>query len=247
MFLPESHPEKEYCLQKRIEMKKDDRRARILKLLEEKASLKQNIYATTVEAFAHFKKCMKEMASNFSDEMASKDDRVVVEFKDRGALHCELRVAGDLLIFIMHTNVFEFDKSHPIWKSSQIREDESRSFCGMIMVYNFLNDSFKFNRVNDVGYLIGRIFINKDKNYFVDGKKQLGFMHNEFFTNKLEDTEVNAILESAILYCLEFDLYTPPFDTFKEITVNEMTESSNMMQISTGKRLGFRFQSEDLG
>jgi len=226
-------------------MKKEDRHLEIIKLLEEKASLKQDIYQNTLEVFSNFKKCMKEMAADFSKEMAEKDDRVVIEFKDKGALHCELRVAGDLLIFIMHTNIFEFDRTHPIWKSSNIKEDESRSFCGMIMVYNFLNDSFKFNRINDVGYLIGRIFINKDQHYFVDGKKRLGFMHNEYFKAKAGDKEVKAIIESTILYCLEFDLFTPPFETFKEITVNEMTESSNMMQISTGKRLGFRFQSED--
>ncbi len=228
-------------------MKKESPRERIMKLLDKKASLKQTIYHNTIDVFGHFKKCLKQMAEDFTKEMAGKDDRVVVEFKDKGAHHCELRVAGDLLIFVMHTNVFEFDKSHAIWKSSNVKEDETRSYCGMIMVYNFLNDSFKYSRVTDVGYLIGRIFVNKDKHYFVDGKKQLGFMHNEFFTTKVTDKEVSAIVESAVLYCLEFDLFTPPFETFKEITVNEMLEASNMMQMQTGKRLGFRFQSEDLG
>lgn len=228
-------------------MTKSTPQDRILKLLEEKASLKQTIYHNTIEIFENFKSTIKAMAEEFGKVMATKDERVVIEYKDRGAHHCELRVAGDLLIFIMHTNVFEFDRSHAVWKSSYVKKDENRSFCGMIMIYNFLNDSFKYNRANDVGYLIGRIFINKDKHYFVDGKKQLGFMHNEFFSKAMTPEEIRAIVQSAILYCLEFDLYTPPFETFREITVNEMLEASNMMQIKTGKRLGFRFQSEDLG
>ncbi|MCC7302312.1 MAG: hypothetical protein IT233_06700 [Bacteroidia bacterium] len=228
-------------------MTKKSHSDRILKLLEEKASLKQTIYHNTIEVFDHFKMAIKAMAEEYSKIMVLKDERVIVEYKDRGAHHCEMRVGGDLLIFIMHTNVFEFDRSHPIWKSSYIKKDENRSFCGMIMVYNFLSDSFKYNRSNDVGYLIGRVFINKDKHYFVDGKKQLGFMHNEFFSAPIADAEIRSIIESAVLYCLEFDLYTPPFETFREITVNEMLEASNMMQIKTGKRLGFKFQSEDLG
>jgi len=32
----------------------------------------------------------------------------------------------------------------------------------MISIYNFLSDSFKFNRVNDIGYLIARVFTNKE-------------------------------------------------------------------------------------
>ena len=44
-----------------------------------------------------------------------------------------------------------------------------RTYCGVINMYNFLSDSFKYNRENDLGYLIGRMFINKE-NTFVEGK-----------------------------------------------------------------------------
>ncbi len=228
-------------------MTKNKVKEKIFKLLKEKASLKQDIFGNTVKTFAEFKNILKSLATELSKEVTAKDKRVLIEFKDKDPHQCELRVAGDLLIFYMHTNVFEFDKSHPIWKSSYVKEDESRSYCGMIMVYNFLSDSFKYNRTADVGYLVGRIFINKDLHFYVDGKKQLGFLHNDFVSSNIGTAEITSIIESAILYCLEFDLFTPPFDTLKEVTVNEILEASNAMQIKTGKRLGFRFQAEDLG
>ena len=66
----------------------------------------------------------------------------------------------------MHTNTFSFDKSHQIWNSSYVKEDEYKAYCGVINVYNFLSDSFKYNRANDLGYMIGRLFINKEKHFF---------------------------------------------------------------------------------
>ena len=114
----------------------------------------------------------------------------------------------------------------------------------MIQVFNFLADSFKYNRVNDLGYLIGRIFINKELHYFVEGKRQLGFLYNDFVNTVIEKEALRAIVESAILYCLNFDLFTPPFESVKEVNVSDVLAVESNMQISTGKRLGFRFQSD---
>lgn len=225
-------------------MEKSTPRELILKTLQEKSVLKQNVYRQTVGVFETFKSVLKEVATDLSQKMAAIDKRVQIEFKDNGEFELELRVAGDILIFYMHTNVFEFDRSHSIWKSSYVRENEYNSYCGMINVYNFLTDSFKYNRVNDIGYLIARIFINRELHYFVEGKRQLGFLYNDFVHAVIDREKVTAIVESLILYCLAFDLFTPPFDAVKEVTVMELQEATSQMQV-TGKRLGFRFQADN--
>ncbi len=217
----------------------------ILKTLVEKSSMKQDVYANTLKAFGVLKSVAKSLAFELSKEIAQKDKRVVIEFKEKGEFEFELRVAGDLLIFAMHTNIFEFDKNHQVWKSSYIKDDHYRTFCGMINIYNFLNDSFKYSRINDLGYVIGRIFVNKEDHYFLEGKKQLGFMYNDFVHAVVDENAIKAVLESTILYCLNFDLYTPPFDSVKEISVMDMQSVSESMQIKTGKRLGFRFQADN--
>ena len=207
--------------------------------------MKQDVYANTLNAFLTLKKTAKQVVLELSKEANAIDKRVIIEYKEKGEFEFELRVAGDLLIFAMHTNIFEFDKGHPVWKSSYIKEDHTRTFCGMINIYNFLNDSFKYSRINDLGYVIGRIFINKENHYFVEGKRQLGFLYNDFVQAVIDEKAIKAMLESTILYCLNFDLYTPPFDAIKEISVQDMQSVSESMQIKTGKRLGFRFQADN--
>ncbi len=226
-------------------MEKPTPRELILKTLKEKSSMKQDVYSNTLAAFFILKKTAKAIALELSKETSKIDKRVVIEYKEKGEFEFELRVAGDLLIFSMHTNIFEFDKSHQIWKNSYIKEDTGRSFCGMINIYNFLNDSFKYNRINDLGYVIGRIFINKENHYFVEGKRQLGFLYNDFVHSVIDEEAIKAILESTILYCLNFDLFTPPFDAIKEISVLDVQSVSENMQGKTGKRLGFRFQADN--
>lgn len=215
----------------------------ILKTLQEKSVLKQDVYRQTLSVFEMFKTTLREVAYDLSRKMAEVDKRVSIEFRDKGEFELEMKVAGDVLIFYMHTNVFEFDRSHSIWKTSYVRENEFNSYCGMINVYNFLADSFKYNRVNDLGYLIARIFINRERHYFVEGKRQLGFLYNDFVRSVIDKEQVTAIVESLILYCLAFDLFTPPFDAVKEVTVMELQEATSNMQ-ATGKRLGFRFQAD---
>ncbi len=216
----------------------------ILKTLKDKSSMKQDVYGNTLRAFIMLKANCKQMVAELKKEIAIIDKRITIEYKEKGEFEFELRVAGDVLIFSMHTNIFEFDRSHQIWRSSYIKEDHTRSFCGMIYIYNFLNDSFKYNRVNDLGYVIGRVFVNKENHYFAEGKRQLGFLYNDFIHAVIDESAIKSVLESTILYCLNFDLFTPPFDAIKEISVSDMQSASENMQMKTGKRLGFRFQAD---
>jgi hypothetical protein len=53
------------------------------------------------------------------------------------------------------------------------------------------------------------------------------------------------ILESAVLYCLDFDLFTPPYDEVKVVSLAQVLETSATMSVKTGKRLGFRYQADN--
>lgn len=218
----------------------------IIKIIKEKSSVKQDIFLATKEAFNLLKNTVKAEVVELTNEVTLIDKRVTIEFKDRGEFMFEIKVAGDLLIFRMHTNIFEFDSSHYIKKSPYVQKDEMRSFCGLISVYNFLADSFKYYRLNDVGYLMGRLFVNKESHYFVEGKsRKISIGHNDFGNEIFSSEKALNLLETIILASLEFDLYTPPFETQKEITVSEINESNNNISLQTGKRLGFKFQFED--
>src|SRR5436190_22880765 len=109
-----------------------------------------------------------------------------------------------------------------MWKTSYVRDNPARSFCGMIYVYNFLADSLKYNRASDVGYMIARVFTNNELHYFVEGKRQLGFLYNDFANKVIDKKGLRDVVESAIIYALDFDLFTPPFDEMQEVSVSQI-------------------------
>ena len=50
--------------------------------------------------------------------------------------------------------------------------------------------------------------------------------------------------ESAILYTLDFDLYTPPYDRVQEVSVQQINSVADKQHLKTGKRLGFVFHAD---
>jgi hypothetical protein len=98
--------------------------------------------------------------------------------------------------------------------------------------------------MNDVGYLIGRVFVNREKHYFIEGKREIGLLYSNFADSDLNRDAIEGIIESAILYTINFDLLTPPYDNMKEVNVQEMITARESMQLRTGKRLGFKFQAD---
>ena len=213
-------------------------------LVFEKAILKRKVYNATKDTFELFRKTTREIIEAFQNKSHEDDVDILFEFKDRGDFEFEVKFAGDVLIFMMHTNVFEFSRNHDVMKTSYVKDDTSRSYCGVIHIYNFLADSFAYNRYNDLGYMIGRMFVNYENHYFIEGKRELGMLYNNFNTAKITKDAVLEIIESAITYTTNFDLLTPPYDEVKLVSVAEMKESFDRKMIVTGKRLGFRFQAD---
>lgn len=216
----------------------------IIKKLSTKSIMKQEVYKKTSDTFQLLKITAQEIVEEVRKKMSSINKSIIIEFTDKNEFQSDLKVAGDLLILTQHTNVFEFPKSHEVLKTPYILEDLSRSYCGVIFMYNFLADSFKYNRVNDSGYLVARLFINKEMHFMVEGKRQVGFFYNSFSSEPINKEDIKQILCSAINYCIDFDLLTPPYDAVKELSVMEIQDNNNCMNIKTGKRLGFRFQAD---
>jgi len=223
-----------------------DKKEQVLKLISEKSVLKQHVYDNTFSTFSNLKTILNYIANNFNSNLGEVDQRVYLEYIDQGTFEAQLKVAGDLLVFSMHSNAFEFDRNHPVKKLSYVEKNPYSSICGMISVYNFLNDSFRFNRVDDLGYLIARIFVNNELNYFVEGKRQMGYWCNNFGTEKINNETLRDIVYSAIQYSLEFDLLVPPYDSVKIISVAQMNSQIESSRMQTGKRLGFTFNSDDV-
>jgi hypothetical protein len=208
--------------------------------LNSKAALKQHVYRNTLTVFEQFKKCATEIANKLTPQVVSKDKSLEVELKEISTFEFHLKFSGDTIAFIMHTNVFAFPPEHEISKTSYVNEAPDRGYCGMIQAYNFLSDSLKYQRLGDIGYLLARIFINCEGNFYVDGQRQLDFLFKDFNKQKIDNESIIKIIEQTMLYALDFDLYIPPMDNMKEMTVQEKDYFNNPRGFATGKRLGFK-------
>ncbi len=222
-------------------------RTQILETIVSKSSLKQVVFDNTFASLNLLKDTLLELASEMDDELEGKlDRRVRLEYRDRGKFEAQLQVANDVLIFQMRTDVFRFDNDHPIWENNYVSESPTNGYFGVINIYNFLSDSFKFNRNQDEGYLIGRIFINCDRQFFVEGKGQDSMRAEALGTETLCRSALVAILESAINFALNFDLLIPPFDSDKRVKLDQFNTKMDNSKFETGKLLDYEYSVDDI-
>jgi hypothetical protein len=224
-------------------METEDKTKLICNQISRKGTLKINVFKNTENAFEMF----RERANQFPDVYQSchPGSNINIKYEGSQSQSFSLHFGSDILFFVIHSNVFEFNRDHELMKTPYIRENKDRAYCGIISIYNFLSDSLYYNRYNDIGYLIGRVFINCENHCYIDGKRELAQIYNNFNTVVFDESMASLILDSAIQYTVNFDLLVPPYEMVKEITIQDMLEIKNKrMPIKTAKRLGFRFQAD---
>lgn len=227
-------------------MESENSREKIIKLLSTKSMTKYEAYDNTMQTFNLIKEHMHNFTKELKTELKNLDREIPFSIREKGKFEMEFKVAGDLILTTMHTNIFEFPRNHAVWQNSYVKEDPMRAYGGIISIYNFLADSFKYNRLNDVGYLIGRIFINKDKHFIVEGKRQFGFLFNDYASQVIDKESIKIILEEAIKYSIDFDLLVPPFNQVQTVSVQEMNNITSSIGLKTGKRLGFNYIADSI-
>jgi hypothetical protein len=224
----------------------DDKKTTIINTLREKSILKQKVYDNTLEWFSVIKDILKNLSKDVNVNLGNIDSRIKMEYTDRSNFDAQLKIAGDILLFSMHSNIFQFDREHPAWKTPYIQKNKYNAYSGIINIYNFLFDSFKYSRLDDLGYLIARIFINHENQYLVEGKRQMGMLFSNYGNEAITRSSLQVIISTAIQYSLEFDLLVPPYDTVKIATVGQAEAKIQHSRVITGKRLGFQFNSDDV-
>lgn len=212
----------------------------ILDTLIEKSVVKQETYLITLEHFFTIKKVIKYIIENYGKQLKNVSQKIALDFTDNGIFEAKMQVAGDIMIFNMHSNIFTFDDKHWIWKHDYVKGNKLNGYCGVINVYNFIADSFKYNRMGDYGFLIARIFINREGYYFIEGNPSYGSSNEDFGKNKIDISRMREIIQSIIQFSLEVDLVVPPLETIQLATVEQMMDKMNMSKIETGKPLGFK-------
>jgi hypothetical protein len=223
----------------------DELKANIIDLLSTKAALKQDIASFSESVLDQLKRLAEAEVGDLRGHIS--DERVRLKIQDNGTHEFMLFVGSDVLVFQLHQNVFRMPDESGVWKTSYMQENPDRGYFGVINIYNFLAESFEQHRMNDEGYLIGRIFMNFEKHFLVEGKGQLGFLFNDLVNMELSDEKALHIIRVAMKFAIEFDLITPPYTMIQEVSLFQIQAISSDLKLSTGKRVGFKFSSEQEG
>lgn len=220
-------------------------RKQIISSLNGKSEEKLKAYNSTLENFQVLKDALHELAGDINEEVVNTRS-IKVEYRDRGPMEAQLQFASDMLLFNMHTDVFQFNEEHAVHTNPYAKENEFNTLCGVINIYNFLASSFKKNRATDEGYLIARVFINREGCFFVEGKNVSKYSHATFGSQAMTEEILVDIIEMLMLYCMDFELLVPPFGEVKIIEFEQINTKMESSKISTGKRLGYHYNTDDI-
>jgi hypothetical protein len=207
-------------------------------LLESKSTAKQITYKNLVAAFSILSKESKRVIGELKKMVKPGDEDVTLNFQQVNEHEFHVKLAGDLLVFVLHTNVVTLDETHPVMQDPYIKQNEVNRYFGQIMIYNFMADSIKFNRVNDPGYLLARLLINHEARYVIEGEGQLNAIANRISTEAITEGELNVLVKLALTIAIENDLIAPPFPDVRFISLHQKMEKTQ--ELGAGQKIGFR-------
>ncbi|UYZ63502.1 hypothetical protein [Hymenobacter weizhouensis] len=209
--------------------------------LRQKSTVKQAIYRNTLATFDLLRKVTQELVVELSRKITPVDSSVIIEYRPVNDMEFHIRFSGDLLVFVLHSNIVTFPDDYGPMSTPYVQEDFRRRFFGHIMAYNFMADSIKYQRMNDPGYLVGRLLINYDNHYFLEGVQQLELPDNDMSDNKVTEDDLKLFVESAMIAAVNNDLIAPPLDDIQKISVKQKLENQ---QVSRPRKVGFSFSGE---
>ncbi|MCR5889151.1 hypothetical protein LRS06_15545 [Hymenobacter sp. J193] len=209
--------------------------------LRQKSTAKQAIYRNTIAAFDLLRLVSQELVVELSRKLTPVDASVVIEYRPINEMEFHIRFSGDLLVFVLHSNIVTFPDTYGPMPTAYVEEDFRRRFFGHIMAYNFMADSIKYQRLNDPGYLVGRLLINIENHYFLEGVQQLEMPDLDMSDNLISPDAMKLFVESAMIAAVNNDLIAPPLPEIQKITVKQKIENQ---QVSRGSKVGFSFYKQ---
>ena len=218
-----------------------DRLNQIFDGLKQKSTAKQAIFRNTQMSFDLLRAVSQELVVELTRKLTPLDSSVMIEYRSINDMEFHIKFSGDLLVFVMHSNVVTFADDYGPMPSAYVSEDFRRRFFGHIMAYNFMADSIKYQRLNDPGYLVGRLLVNIDSHYFLEGVQQLELPNNDMSDNLITADAMRLFVESAMIAAVNNDLIAPPLPEIQKISVKQKLENQ---QVSRGSKVGFSFSHE---
>lgn len=210
--------------------------------ITEKTKVKLSVYKNLENFFSQLRDEAKKLSTILSDSFKDMDPPIAVSFAESPPFEFRMVVGGDTLVAVMQSNVVSFDESSPILKQPYFKAQKPHIFFGQILFYNFLTDSFQFNRYDDLGYLVGRAFIDVKGNFMVEGDRRLHYAFSSFKDCPCKASNASMLMIKALNAVLDNDLVAPEFQALELITLGQKENYS--ISANKASKIGFKAFSE---
>ncbi len=210
----------------------------IAKLLLTKSGVKQVAYRNVCQVFKGLRRKAIDLIDEINSKTDSKDEDIILSVNEISDQEFHVKVAGDLLVFFLHTNIVSLTDDYAYNKSPYVEENPARKYLGQINVYNFMADSVKFNRMHDPGYLLARLMVNFENRFIVEGDRQIHFMFESVSNKPIESSDLSILIQLIIAQAIENDLVAPPFQKIRGITLQQKMAKTEIM--GGGNKIGFQ-------
>lgn len=215
----------------------------IKSMLESKSTAKQTTFKHLNNAFSSLAMESRRVIQELNKQAHPADDDVTLHFKNISKHEFQLKLAGDVVIYVMHTNIVTFDDEHPVIKSPYVSEKELNRYFGQINIYNFMYDSLRYNRGHDPGYLIGRLMINHENRFFMEGEPPFVREFGEISNREITHENLQRVVKLSLQIAIRNDLIAPPYNKVRSVTLNQKNEHT--LEMGGGQKIGFRMSYEN--
>ncbi|AFL83178.1 hypothetical protein Belba_0520 [Belliella baltica DSM 15883] len=209
----------------------------IINKIETTSLLKQKLFEQVSSFFTELEKTCREVAVALQKE--SHEVPIPVKIEKINDYEFLFRVGGDVLVFILQSNIVRLSDDAYISKSKYLKDDVTLRYFGQILVYNFLADTLTYGRLDDPGYLITRILINRENHFFLEGDRKIVFEFPELKENPITKEKNKKLIENLLLSALNNDLLAPNFNDIMLISYHQKLEHTSSM--GNPKKIGFDF------
>lgn len=209
----------------------------IINKIETTSQLKQKLFEQVTSFFADLEKTCREVAIELQKKSAN--NAIAVKIEKINDYEFLFRVGGDVLVFILQSNIVRLSDDAYISKSKYLKDDVTLRYFGQVLVYNFLADTLTYGRLDDPGYLISRILINRENHFFLEGDRKIVFEFPELKENPITKEKSRKLVENLVLSALNNDLLAPNFNDIMLISYHQKLEHTSSM--GNPKKIGFDF------
>lgn len=208
----------------------------IVSKIQSTSKLKQNLFVQVADLFQLLEQSSRTLARKLEADCGP-ENLVPLKVEKSNDYEFSFQVGEDVLVFILQSNIVRLSEETYLSKSKYLKDDANLNYFGQILVYNFLGETIKNERLADPGYLLGRLMVNQENKFFLEGDRKMVYHFPELHENPVTEQKMQDFVELLVSAALDNDLLAPAFGDIMIITYLQKLEHTSGM--GHPKKIGF--------